>query len=327
MRNILIKTLTIVTFLVMSIFIFGCSIQLKKPHSVGIITLTEVDEMTINGFKDKLKELKYVEGSNIEYHYDGPVINMQKNFQKRIDSLKKKRLDLILVSSTPAAVAVKKEFEKSGIPIVFCPVSDPVSAGLVSSLKKPGANITGVKLVNGENQRLKWLKEIVPDLKTLLVPYTLGDKSALATIKQITPIAEELGIELILKGFSESAKKSEYISSIPKNSSAIFIPRDSRMESNIDYFVNYTITNKIPLSTPSFIQAEKGSLFSYGHVHYELGQQAGRLTHQIFSGVKPSNIPIELAENQFILNISTAKKISLALPDYLIKQADYVIKD
>jgi len=321
-----------ITVLIIGIVIAGTffliekSTPSQKQYNVGIVSLTEVDNMTIKGLKEKLSELNYHEGDNIRYYYDGPIVNMEENFQKRIESLRKNHLDLIFVSSTPAAIAIKKEFGNSKIPILFCPVSDPVAAGLVESLKKPGANITGVKLVNGEDQRLKWFKELVPDLQSLYVPYTFDDKGALASIEQITPIAKNLGITLHLKGFLES-DEARTILTFAKGSDAIFIPRDSRMESRIEPFVHYTLAHKIPLSVPSFLQVEKGALFSYGHVHYELGQQAGRMVHQIFSGIPADKIPVELAENQFILNGATAKKIGLKLPEYSIKQADHVIKE
>jgi len=322
-----ITALIIGIVIVVSFILIPKDTSSQKQYSVGIITLTEVDQMTINGFKDKLSELNYHEGDNIRYYYDGPIVNMEENFQKRVASLRKNHLDLIFVSSTPAAIAIKKEFGNSNIPILFCPVSDPVAAGLVESLKKPGANITGVKLVNGEDQRLKWFKELVPDLQSLYVPYTFEDKSAQASIEQIVPIAKKLGITLHLKGFTESQEDQTAIFTYAKGSDAIFMPRDSRMENHIDPFVHYTLEHKIPLSAPSFLQVEKGALFSYGHVHYELGKQAGRMAHQIFSGIPADKIPVELAENQFVLNVATANKIGLKLPEYSIKQADHVIKE
>lgn len=322
-----ITALIIGILIAVSFFVMSQHSPFQKHYNIGIITLTDVDQMTINGLKDKLSELDYREGDNITYYYDGPIVNMEENFQKRVVSLRKNHLDLIFVSSTPASIAIKKEFSNSKIPILFCPVSDPIAAGLVESLKKPGANITGVKLVNGEDQRLKWFKELVPDLQSLYVPYTFDDKGALASIEQITPIAKNLGITLHLKGFTESQEDQTAIFTYAKGSDAIFMPRDSRLESRIELFVHYTLEHKIPLSAPSFLQVEKGALFSYGHVHYELGKQAGRMAHQIFSGIPPDKIPVELAENQFVLNVATAKKINLKLPDYIIKQADYVIKE
>ncbi|MDX1295558.1 MAG: ABC transporter substrate-binding protein, partial [Sulfurimonadaceae bacterium] len=243
----------------------------NRHYQIGIVTLTEVDSMTIKGFKEKLAELGFPEGERVTYHFNGPVMNMEQNFAAHADMLRQKQLDLIFVSSTPASVAVKKEFGTSGIPIIFSPVSDPLAAGLVESLRQPGGNITGVKLVSGEEQRLRWLKEVVPHVKTVFVPYTVGDLSALATIEQITPVAEQLGLELKVVGYEESTDTHQLMLNIPEGSQAVFIPRDSRMESRIESFVAYCNANNLPLSAPSFLQAEKGALFSYGHVHYELG--------------------------------------------------------
>jgi putative tryptophan/tyrosine transport system substrate-binding protein len=308
------------------IFVVSKNSASAKHYHVGIIVLTDVDEMTLRGFKEKLSELGYVEGRNITYHFDGPVVNMEKNFQKRVVNLKQYPLDLVFVSSTPTSVAIKAAFEGSGVPILFCPVSDPVAAGLVDNLKRPGGNITGVKLVSAEEQRLKWLTQVVPGVRSVYLPYTLEDKSALSTLEQVTPAAKALGLSLYPKSFEEGVNEEEILSGAD-NADAIFMPRDSRMENRIGAFVAYAQKHNLPLSAPSFVQVQNGALFSYGHVHYDLGRQAGRMAHQIFSGVKAGEIPVELAENQFVLNVATARKISLNVPGYVVKQADQVIKE
>lgn len=324
MKNRMIAVFVLV--LAAAVFVVYKNSVSSKHYQAGIIILTDVDEMTLRGFKEKLAELGYNEGRNITYHFDGPVVNMEKNFQKRVDSLKKYPLDLVFVSSTPASVAAKKAFGGSGIPILFCPVSDPVAAGLVENLKKPGGNMTGVKLVAAEEERLKWLSQVAPEVRSVYLPYTRNDISALSTLEQVAPAAKALGISLHPRSFGEGAREEEILSGA-EDSDAIFIPRDSRMENRIGTFVAYALEKKLPLSTPSFVQVERGALFSYGHVHYDLGRQAGRMAHQIFSGIKAGEIPVELAENQFVLNVATARKIGLELPDYIVKQADQVIRE
>ncbi len=308
------------------IFVVSKNSASAKHYHAGIIILTDVDEMTLRGFKEKLTELGYVEGRNITYHFDGPVVNMEKNFQKRVESLKKYPLDLVFVSSTPAAVAVKKAFEERAVPILFCPVSDPVAAGLVDNLKKPGGMMTGVKLVSAEEERFQWLTQVAPRVRSVYLPYTREDKSALSTLEQVEPAAKALGLTLHPKSFDEEVSDEEILSGA-EGVDALFIPRDSRMENRVGTFVAYAFKNRLPLSAPSFVQVQRGALFGYGHVHYDLGRQAGRMAHQIFSGVKAGEIPVELAENQFVLNVATARKIGLDVPDYVVKQADQVIKE
>lgn len=323
--------LTITVFLLLfstllfSLFSFYGEKESKK-FRVGIVNLTSVDRLTMQGFKDKLSEFGMVENKNITYYYDKPAENITnlKDISKKMRDL---NLNLVFVSSTPATLEVKNAFKNSSTPIIFSPVNDPVGSGIIKSLNEQNRTITGVKLAKGDDLRLKWLKELSPKIKRVYLPYTIGDKSALATLENIKKVALKFEIVLITEGIDELKPIEELIDNIPDDIDAIFIPRDTRIENKIKSFVELSIERKIPLSAPSCTQVEKGALFSYGHNHYEIGKQAGRIASQILKGELPSDLPIEISENYLVINILTAKKIGLKIPTHILKQAIIIRED
>ena len=286
-----IMSISVVILLSIILFILFNFNEDKEPKKlkVGVVNLNAVDKTTMQGFKDKLSELGRVENRDIIYYYDEPAKNVE-NLKKIVKKMKNRDLDLIFVSSTSATLAIKEAFNDCVTPILFSPVNDPVGSGIVKSLNEPSCQITGVKLARGDDLRLKWLKDISPKIKEVYVPYTIGDGSALATLKQIRKVAPKLGLILIEDAIDESKITENLINNIPNSIDAIFIPRDSRMADRIKSFVELSIEQKIALSAPSYIQVKKKALFSYGHIHYELGKQAGRMANQILNGWYPFHI-------------------------------------
>ncbi len=297
-----------------------------RPHLVALVQLTAVDSQTVAGFKAGMAEAGYREGADIVYLDSGPAGSIERLDAVILDQLGKKP-DLILVSSTPAARAVRRLTEGKGIPVVFAPVNDPVAAGIVGDLKHPGGQITGVRLSTGDDLRLQWLREIAPRTRRVYVPYTAEDRSAQATLAQIARVAPGLGLVLEPQSVRGEAGVKAALAALPADVDAIFLPRDSSIESHIDLFVAYAKAHRIALSAPSLAQVEAGALFSYGFVHRDIGHQASHLASQIFKGVKPGDLPVEMAESVLSLNLATARRIGIIIPDAILLQAEQVIRE
>lgn len=314
----------VLLIVIILIAIFLLNKEETKEWHIAIVSLTEVDKSTVTGFKDRLSELSSNDNVKIIYHDNEPAKNIE-NLNKIANSIKNVALDLVFVSSTPATQAVKRAVGGE-TPIVFSPVNDPIGSNIVKNLQKPDGKITGIKLAVGDGLRLKWLKEIIPNANKIYIPYTIGDKSALTTLIQIRESAKLLNLTLIEEPLDEKVDIDEFIGCCVANMDAIFIPRDSRMESKIESFVEFSLKNKIPLSAPSATQVEKGSLFSYGHIHYELGKQASRLAYQILKGQNPQNLPVEISENYLAINLKSAKEIGVEIPRHILKQAKSIVR-
>jgi putative ABC transport system substrate-binding protein len=300
--------------------------QKAAPRVVAMVQLTAVDANTVAGFQEKLAQLGYRENSEIVYLSTGPVGQVDK-LESVIQNHLTKQPDLIFVSSTPATQAVKRLTDlKQHPPIVFAPVNDPLAAGIVSDLRRPGGHITGIRLPTGDDLRLQWLLRIAPHAKRIYLPFSKDDRSSLTSLKQASEAAEKLGIKLLPQALPPEGGVSAAIAALPADADAIFLPRDSRIEAGIETFVAEARKRRLPLSAPSLIQVQAGALVSYGFVHKDIGRQAARLADQIFRGVAPGDLPVEMAESRLAINLAAAREIGITIPDDIIAQAEYVLR-
>jgi putative ABC transport system substrate-binding protein len=296
------------------------------PVQIALVQLTTVDAQTVAGFKAAMAAAGYRDGERIRYLDEGPAGSIDR-LDAIIQTHLRARPDLFMVSSTPATQAVQRMTRESGIPVVFAPVNDPLGAGIVDNLKHPGGQITGVRLPTGDDLRLHWLREIAPRARRVLVPYTPEDNSARATLTLIRAAAPGLGVELLAQPLRGASQIIAALAALPADVDAIFLPRDSSIESHIELFVEFALRRRLPLSAPSLIQVEAGALFSYGFVHGEIGQQAAHLAEQIIKGVSPGDLPVQMAENVLSLNLATARRIGIDIPDAMLLQAERIVRE
>jgi len=297
------------------------------PRVIAMVQLTAVDRHTVAGFQEAMAKLEYQEGKQVIYLAAPPAGSVDK-LEGIIRSHLDKKPDLFLVSSTPATLAIKRLTEASGKPpVIFAPVNDPLAAGIVTDLKHPGGYITGIRLPLGDDLRLQWLTRIAPHAKRVFLPYSADDKSALSSVEQATAAAAKLGLELVMHPIPAGSSVSAAITALPADVEAIFLPRDSRVETAIAEFVTVAEQRRLPIAAPSLIQVEAGALFSYGFVHQDIGRQAARLADQIFKGVAAGDLPVEMAENSLSINLVTARKLGLTISDDILVQAEHVIRE
>lgn len=297
-----------------------------KTHVISVIQLTAVDAATFSGLADGLAARGYKEGSNITFLNEGPAGTIDKLAPMIARHLSRK-VDMIFVSSTPATQAVKLATQGKGIPVVFAPVNDPVGSGIVQSIQKPGGNITGIRLPAGDDLRLQWLVRVAPRVKQVLLPYTPGDKSALASLRLARQAARTLGLTLIEREIPSGDALHQLLESLPAEADAIFLPRDSSVESHIREIVAAAEQRRLPLCAPSLSQVEAGALLSYGFVHREIGRQAAGLVDQVMRGIPPADLPVETAESYLAINLRAARAIGLSIPDEILLQAEKVIRE
>jgi len=297
----------------------------NKVKTVAFVSLSKVDDNTFNGFKKQMKIYGWDE-TNIKYIVPGAA-NKIENLKLVVESVILKKPDLILVSSTPATQEVKKQTVNNNIPVVFCPVNDPESSNIVSNPKMPEANLTGIRPPIGDSKRFEWLYIIAPNIKNVLVPYTPNDGSSIASRKDIINIANFLKINIIEEVFPENMTIEQFFQKYPKSIDAIFLPRDSRIEVQINKFAKHAIENKLPLSSPSYQQVQKGALFTFGFIHTELGKDAARMADRILKGIKPADLPIKFGNAYLVINEKTAKSIGITFPTSAIRNAKLIIKE
>ncbi|MDQ1255658.1 MAG: hypothetical protein QG656_250, partial [Candidatus Hydrogenedentes bacterium] len=157
--------------LAISVLCMGCGERNPKKCRVAVLNCDNVLEAVVDGFKDGMAKLGYVEGQSVEYLYDGPVMGEMEDIAARAKELAALRPDLVLAIGTPSALSFHEALGEREIPILFAVVDDPVGCGLIESAARPGGHITGVTYFGlQEAPRLKWMTVLAPTAKRLYCP-------------------------------------------------------------------------------------------------------------------------------------------------------------
>lgn len=300
--------------------------DMPGPVTIGIIQLTEVDTQTFAGLKEGLADQGFAEGEDVTYHFEGPAGSVDR-LPGQIDRMLERGVDLIVVSSTPGSQAVLKATQGRDLPIVFAPVNNPLSAGIVDDLSRPGGMVTGIRLPRGDDLRLDWLRRILPEARTVVVPHVASDSSSASSVAIAAKAAATLGVRLVAEPVSSCAEAAGAVERHAGSADAVFLPRDSFVESCIDDLVAAANRLRIPVAAPSLTQVRRGALFSYGFVHAEIGRRAAHQVGQVLRGVPPGDLPVEAAESYLAINTRAAEAIGLGLPDEILVLADIVVRE
>lgn len=316
------KYLYIIHFLfILGVLIPACTHKEEINFNVAIITPKPDQNKVAKGFIQSLANRNYIEGKNITYFY----WDEDENLQNFLDKMMEKKVDLIFTLSTPVTKKTKKMTEKSGIPVVFV-VNDPVKSGIVEKLLIPGGNLTGVQVTGSTPKTLEWLKSLIHDTKTIWVPVSFDTMAASQSYEDLKSAAKKLDIKIRLLEVKDLDELKAALNSIPPHIDAIFTFHSILINKNYKLIADKAIELKLPLAAAGHEHYKKGALFSYGIGHYEVARHAGRLADSILRGAHPSALPVETADFTLGVNLRTAKKINLHIPDHFIEQANKVIR-
>lgn len=296
------------------------------PVTIGVLNNAAVADPAFAGFRAAMAELGYEDGPVASYRYSGATGSIDK-LPAEAAALVARKVDMVLTLSTPATIAAKKATEGKGIPVIFAPASDPVGAGIVSSLAAPGGTITGVTFGRQETARLRWLKRLVPGLKRVLFPHNPTDRSPLAALAALRPAAAKLGIELVLAEVRTPDDLDALARRLPADIEAVFIPADALVATHMERLLPACLARKLAVTVPHSDIARTGVLFSYGFSLYDLGRQAAAMADQVITGTPPGVLPVETAEFFLSVNLRTARAIGLDLSDSVLRQARVVVRE
>jgi putative ABC transport system substrate-binding protein len=311
----------IVFFIITTLLLAACGDR-PKTYTVGVINLTPLLNNVIEGFKKGMTESGYIEGENITYIYEGAPDSIDK-LDAIAQGLVEADVDLILSLTTPATQAAQRATADTDIPVVFVPVTDPVAAGIVDSLKQPGGNITGITFGVQEGRRLEWLIQVVPTIEQVYIPYNPEDQSAVLALELVREAATKLGVELITREARNPEEITAAIENVPEEADAIFLLPDSVVGARTAEFVELQLPTSA--ANPGDLKIHD-VLTSYGIDQMSAGKQAARLADQILRGVTPADLPVEMTEFYLALNLKAAEAIGLDIPDEILLQADIIVR-
>jgi putative ABC transport system substrate-binding protein len=281
----------------------------------------------IEAFRQGLRQLGYVEGKTIaiEYRY---AEGLAAPLPDLVTDLVRLNVDVIVTSSTPAALALKNGTKT--IPIVFVAVADPVGSGLVVSLARPGGNLTGLsnQLVDLAGKELELLKEVVPKVSRVAVLGSGANPYRSDSQKAIEVVARSLGVQLQVVEIGEPKDLDSAFSQMTKGrAGAVLIRGGALLSDQRIRIAELAARNRLPSIHWERQFPEAGGLMSYGPSSTDMFRRAATFVDKIFKGRTPADLPVEQPMKfEFIVNLKAAKQIGLTVPPNVLVRADRVIR-
>lgn len=294
---------------------------LKKTVAIGqIIENADLDKVRL-GALEGLKKSGFADLTIIYENAQGDI-GTSVQIAKRFVGLSP---DLILVIGTPTAQAVARSTNK--IPIVFGGIADPLSAGLVTDMSHPGANITGTRSFTPVEPQFDLIRQILPNAKRIGILSNPAEANSRAAVDAFVKVGSERGYQFVREMITSSSETLSAASNLAGKVDAIYVPTDSTVVSAMESVVKVSLSNKIPLFTAETAGVNRGALASVGLDWTEIGMDTGAIAARVLSGEKPGDIAVEPASKVSLrLNAKTAKAIGVTLPAEVIARAVQVVE-
>ena len=303
----------------------GARAQQGKLARVGVLALTSTDAQSLaRALREGLREFGYAEGQNFAFEFRSADGNVDRLPALAAD-LVRLPVDVIVATFTPCALAAKQA--TTTIPIVMVAVADPVGAGLVQSLARPGGNITGFSNMGAETagKSVELLREMLPQLRRVAVLANPVDPFTRPLLEQVHLAGRTTGIEIAPVAMARGSDELEaaFATMSQERAEAVVVQGIFFSGTVADLAVKY----RLPSASVLRQFAQAGGLISYGADVSDIFRRSAVLVHKILQGTKPSDLPVELPTKfDLVVNLKTAKTLGLDVPWFLQQRADEVIE-
>jgi ABC-type uncharacterized transport system substrate-binding protein len=303
--------------------------QSAKVRRIGFLgNSTEALEANLVGpFREGLREFGYEEGRNVEIEYRWAQ-GEYKRFPALIAELITAKVEVIVTAGTPASLAVKKA--TSSIPLVMIAVGEPVATGLVTSLARPGGNITGVTSISPEieGKRLELLREVVPTVSYIAVLWNAGSPVQVIQERETKAAAQALAMKMLSLGVRTLEEIEEAFAAILRERpAALFVLADRLFLHHRQRIMDFATQHRLPGVHAYRELVEVGGLMSYGPSYAGMHKRAAYFVDRILKGSNPGELPVERpATFELVVNVKAAKALGLTIPPTIILRASTVIE-
>ncbi len=283
-------------------------------------------DAVLNGFRDYLTEREIP----VVYKVHNAQANMATAGQIA-GQIMGENPDMIVAIATPTAQAVAQALRKAPhmqrTPFLFTAITDPVAAGLVHDLNRPGKNITGVSDRLPLDQHLNMVRRFFPDLKRLGLLYNAGEANSKATVAGIRAIGESSGFAVVEATVSKSSDVYQATQSLIGKVDAIFVPTDNTVVSALESALKVCIQHRLALFCADVDSVKRGAVAAMGFDYYQHGRQTGGMAERIFKGADPGTMPVESQkELELHLNLNFARKMGVVVPPAILETADKIYR-
>jgi putative ABC transport system substrate-binding protein len=306
----------------------GAAQPAKPIARIGYLNASSIafGKTRIDAFLSGMRELGRVEGGDftIEYRHADGALERLPGLAAELVGL---NVDVIVAAGLPAARAAKQA--TTTIPIVMTG-GDPVRAGLVKSLARPGGNVTGLSdgTVNVSMKRLEMLKEISPKISRVAMLWNPANPTNLLQVKDTEEAARilKLAVQAVeVKSLDDFARS---FTAIRKGGAGgLLVPGDPMFNAQTKQITDFAAKNRLPAIFISSLAPKNGGLMSYGTNFEDLSRRLATFVDKVLKGVKPADIPVEEPTRlELIINLKTAKMLGIRIPNSILVRADRVIE-
>jgi putative ABC transport system substrate-binding protein len=305
--------------------------QAATVARIGYLLFTPAANAHLHeAFRQGLRDLGYVEGRNVVIEYRSAEGKFERSPALAAELVALK-VDVILAASTPQALAAKQATKT--IPIVFIALADPVTSGLVTSLARPGGNVTGLSYLTPElvGKCLEQLTQAIPGVSRVAVLWQPGDvpeRTEKDLLKEAEVAARALGVRVQFVEARGPADFDRAFSDMTRaRADALSVLTGVMLFGERRRLVNLAAKNRLPAVYPWREAVDAGGLMAYGPDLAHMFRRAATYVDKILKGAKPADLPVEQPTKfELVINLKTAKALGLTIPQSLLERADQVIQ-
>ena len=298
-----------------------------KVYRIGYLAAIPPPAHLWEALLDGLRERGYIEGRNLVFERRFSEGNAER-FPEFAAEMVQLKVDCIIAITTPAALAVKHV--TTTLPIVMTTAIDPVGAGLVASLARPGGNVTGNAILYAElsTKRLEFLKDVVPGLSRVVVLWNAANPANASVWKETQAAAGALGLLLHAQDVRGAQDfEGAFAHTAQARPDALLVLDDALIAMHRQHIAEFATQEHLPSVFAARESVVAGGLMSYGPSLSDLFRRAATYVDKILKGVKPADLPMEQpVKFELVINLKTAKALGLTIPTHLLMLADEVIR-
>ena len=298
--------------------------QAGKVYHIGFLRAPPPPKAWVEAFQQGLRARGYIEGRNVVIEYRSTDVFDE--LSHLATELVRLNVDVIVVSGAPAAFAARSATTK--VPIVFVNVYDPVEIGLVTSMARPGGNVTGLSQTSADlgGKRLELLKDCVPKLRHVAILWHPANLTNLVQKKGVEVAARTVGVDTKSvpvqdpNHFGSAFEDARGVDALMQMDDPLFITHHRQL-------AELAVRSRLPAIAGQREYVDAGGLMSYGADYPDLYRRSATYIDKILKGAKPADLPIEQPTKfELVINLKTAKALGLTMPPALLQRADEIIQ-
>lgn len=290
---------------------------------IGLTQIVEHPALdaTRQGIIDGLRDAGYEDGKQIEIDFQSAQ-GEQPVAQQIAEKFVADKKDLIIAIATPSAQAVVQATRSNPIPVVFSAVTDPLSAGLVSDLQKPGGHVTGTSDLVPVKIQMELFDRLGLNVTNVGVIYNAGEANSVALMKDIKVAAEELGLNIVEATVANATEVQQAAQSLVGRVDGFYLITDNTLAQGVQAVIDIANTHKIPAISSVDSYVEQGALATFGLDYYLHGRLTAEVVAEILQGKDPGDLPVRYNEDlSLIINTRAVETLGLDIPAAVLEEA------